>query len=430
MLGLSLACGCADVSVVVAPPWPDDAHVVLIAVDDAGEVLPPTPAILPPRAVHEVAVEGDARVLYVRRYERLDTAPECTGASLGTDGVPAGPVLDAWRGDLVDGEVAWNSEAVPMRFDVRLLGCEPPPSCTVVGTVLRLPPTYRGLGSVAASDDDVAWLAGRERSTDDAATLVGRLSGEDFEVLPALPGIVRESTSIDVGRGEIVGTTLRGSIFRLDPNGELLSTSTVAFHVRDADTGVDGTTVLVSDDGDVALLAAGASRAEPLPSIVPRPGDPAFWPEVAVWNRDRIVVAGPDNQVRLLDGGSWRVIVDDPRIEAEAVAIDATRVLVQGARLEVAILDDERGEWTSYGELAFLVANAITATALGDGRFFLAGQSGHAAYFNGEKLCALGKTVDRNLGDVSASPTGRVVYAVGGNDGEGTPPAVVRYEVP
>jgi hypothetical protein len=321
--------------------------------------------------------------------------------------------------------------ATPEHFELRLLGCLPPKSCTVISKLAQLPATYAGLRGVAATGDDEAWVAGHERAEDDDSTLIARFFGDALEVLPALPGIAGEASNIDRGADELVGTTLDGWVFRLDGRGTPLSTSSVAFDVRDADTGPDGTTALVSDDGDVAVLPAGSTVAESLPRIEPIGAEPRSHPEIAVWRRDRMVVAGPDLRVRLFDGRSWRVIVDDERIRTEAVAVDASRVFVLPSRLPAMVLDEESGVWTSFEEdPAFFFANAITAAALGDGRFFVVGQSGHAAYFNGERLCALGRAAESNLADLSVSPSGRVVYAVGGNDGPGTPPAIVRYELP
>lgn len=424
-----LAGACADETLFVPQVWGDDVRVALIATDDAGNVLEPTPIVIE-QAVQTVEVSGDARHLYARRFDLLDRDEGCFGATLGEDGIDAGVPTEAWH-TRVDAGRSWEVESEPLVFGLRLLGCTPPKPCDAVGAIQPMPATYAGLRGIAAVDDDEVWLAGRDRAEDDTSTLVGRFGPGGFEPLPPIPGIRSESSNLDLlPDGSLLGTTVGGWTFRLATDGTVISTSSTGQQIRDADTAPDGTTALVSDDGDVALLAPGAATPEMLPAFDVDPRDPASRPRISIWSRDRILVRGPDRKVRLFDGTAWRVVFQAQDVELEAIAIDASHMLVQQKKLATMIFDETTDEWTPHEQAAFVLTNSIVATPFGDGRFFIAGQSGAAAYFNGERVCSLARTLEMNLSDLSVSPSGRFVWAAGDNDERNNSPLVVRYEIP
>jgi hypothetical protein len=418
---LSMAACTEESSAFLRKTWPEDQAAVVVLARENGEVI--ETFLIQPGAVDRrelTELEGPV-IVHARVYRELarrEPLSDCTIRTGGSLGDVLGEPAFAWRSapiELGRDEIVLDVDQTPASFDLRVAGCaKRPASCDVILSFVETPPTPLGLRDVAAIYPDTAIGAGAQvmRFDDVTTTLL------EVRELNGLASVV-------VRHGLNAVITLGGTIVEVDRLGQTLSSTSVSSPIADGATGLDGTTLLITDEGRILELTSSAAAITPFAS-------PAYAtlgveiPRISVARRDRVLIAGPDGRLYSWNGIDWRREL--PMTESfDAIAADEHAMFVVPTD-DQTLLREGDGEWRAIGA-GFLTTRATSAVSIGEGRFLAVGQSGSAIYWNGEQICKLSAATNLNFEDADFYPGSHVGYLVGENDRANTPALVVRAEV-
>jgi hypothetical protein len=422
---LLVACN-SNARLIVDPVWPEGEPAIVFVTDEDDEALAP-PQLVEGSPFKFAVAAPDRFIVYARTFDAL-SGRELTGCE-PTFGDGLGQPSGAWSSGVVTGgdAIQLAVEDPPHDFSIGLIGCSVgPKSCDVVANPLDPPPANFGLRGVATIDGDDAISGGTNRSPEDGRSLLLRTRGATVEELPPIDGISGTVANLELDGDTIIGAA-SGVVFRLDLEGRLVATASNAFAVAYLDTGEDGTTILLGSGGELASIAHGSMQIEALdpPDYGPTlPGGDQ--PTIGVARAGNFVITGPDETVYAFDG-AWRELFSGEQIDA--VAADDRAFLIVPRRGEAILWDRAANDFRTIGQFS-ITQRATTALTLRDGRFLIVGQSGRAAYYNGERMCPLPFLTSLNLEDVDVAPDLSTAYAVGEVTPEDTPPAMWRFDLP
>ncbi len=429
-LTIVAAAGCAaDTELFVERVWGDDEPAVVVAVTDEGArtAFLVSPSTAPRHATLRATSE---LTFYARTYEELEDrdTSTCVTTFGPNDDLPLGTPSRAWSGRREGDSIRFTPETDPRAFDLRIRGCDRPVGACDVGVrVLDGGPTANSLSAVVAPRDDFALIAGSGRADDDPRTLFLRYERDAIATLPPTEGLRGRIRAMEYDGARILAARGRHLVF-LDERMTITSSVAVGFEIRAMEVGDDGAAYLISDDGELAFLASGATDVVPVEP--PRYGDVRAdqLPDLDVVDADEFVIFAPDGTLWRSSDGMWERLLES--VESRAIATDGETVIIARDNAPVLFHHLGRAGWDAISQ-AFTMQNAIHAEAIGDGRYLIAGQTGTVAYYNGREMCTVPSATDRNIEDFDFAPSKDFAYAAGENYADDDLPSLLmQWTIP